>query len=89
MQSRERATEYEIYEDAVRRCCGGLVESLPHDEQALLWLWSDNFYETWDNQMPHEIPYSPRLEETVAQELYERVWQAAEDEILPDNKLDR
>ncbi len=36
---------------------------------------------------PHQA--SPRLEETVAQELYERVWQAAEEEVLPDDKLYR
>jgi hypothetical protein len=80
---REESHCFEVYVETFERQCQFVVEELPRDEQGLLWLRSDGYWDC-DFQADYEgkIPYGDTITEAVARELYRRVVEIAENEEL-------
>lgn len=70
---------FEMYEDMILSIARDIVLGMPEEEQGLLWLYCDEFYDPeWEDQ----IPYGDPVEGAVAQAIYGRVFSFAADEEL-------
>jgi len=72
----EESFFFEAYEDTFRDMCRRLVTTMPEDEQALLWLTSDAYF-NGDRDLP---PNGEELATAIEEELYQRLCAAAADE---------
>lgn len=75
----EESYFFEIYVETIETLCRCLTEDLPVDEQALLWLTTDDYFDL-DEGDP--LPYGDTMVEAVAAEIYRRVYRFAEVEPL-------
>lgn len=85
----EESLAFEVYEEAIRATCGGVVAGLSREVQGLLWLATDQFNE---REPPEEIPYGDPITEALLESLYARVCELAEGEELkydPNDDLAR
>jgi hypothetical protein len=80
---------YEAYEETIRAICRGVAEALPREEQGLLWLWTDEYYD-WliVAEDDDEIPYGDPVLDALENEFFRRVYSAAANVELPD-RLER
>lgn len=69
----EHSLAFGVYEETIRLICRGVAESLPREEQGLLWMWTDD-YLGWEG---NDIPYGDPVIEALEDELYRRVCTAA------------
>jgi len=69
----EHFFSFDVYEETIRLICRGVVESLPREEQGLLWMWTDDYWDWKGNDIPYGDPVLKSLED----ELYRRVCTAA------------
>jgi len=74
----EHSIYFDAYEDTILGICRSVVQSLPKDEQSLLWLQSDAYFD-WDED-EEDPPSDQELQDALTQELYARVCQIAADE---------
>jgi hypothetical protein len=79
----------DAYEETIRAICRGVAEALPREEQGLLWLWTDEYYD-WlsEAEDDDEIPYGDPVLDALENEFFRRVCSAAADVELPD-RLER
>jgi hypothetical protein len=84
----EHSFSYEAYEDTIRAICREVAKKLPQEEQGLLWLWTDGYW-NWDEEEDGtEIPYGDPVLDALEDAFFGRVNGAADDLELPD-RLDR
>ena len=65
----EESLVFDAYEDTFLDMCGRLVITMPEDEQALLWLTSDAYF-NGDRDLP---PDGDELVNAIVEELYRRL----------------
>ncbi|GEM_PF-1945545 len=79
----EESPLFYAYEETIRGLCRSVVEALPQDEQSLLWLLSDGYF---DDGSPSAG--APMLD-AVEDELYNRIWSiGADEDLLSDQEED-
>jgi hypothetical protein len=72
----EESVYFEFYEQTIRDFCARRVADLDEQRRGLLWLWSNAYYKwTADDR-----PCAAIIAEGVADEIYERVCRAADEE---------
>lgn len=87
---REHSVVFAAYEDTIQRMCAGYISELDREQQQLLWIWSKAYFH-WDDE-DDEMPWGDFVKGDVAQELYDRVCDVANNEELvvdPDDERDR
>jgi hypothetical protein len=72
----EHSILFDAYEDTIQGLCNKVVVSLPEEEQALLWLRSDAYFDSDEET----IPKGQRLVNEITEELYREVSSIASDE---------
>jgi hypothetical protein len=80
----ERSVMFRAYEDTIFRICEKLLKGLPQEELHLLWLVSDAYFNSNDDD--EVIPVRDQLVYQVAQELFSCVQGIATDEPLESER---
>lgn len=85
---REQSFAFDVYESSIRSVCRGVVDEMPQDERALLWLFTEAWLD-WDEEavIPHGSMIDQALEDSFCQQIVEH----AENEPLkhdPDEESD-
>lgn len=75
----EESIDYDMYVETIREVCKSLMETLPGDEQMLLWCYTDEYDEE------DEVALGSHLVEAVGEELFTRVTHLAGAESLSPN----
>jgi hypothetical protein len=87
---REQSYVFDLYEEVIQDICTRRVAGIDRDKKKLLWLWSDGYGKTWVDK--DKVSLDDVEEEAIAEELYDRLQAAAENEELaidPDVERDR
>ena len=75
---------FEFYESTIMGICREVVEALPKEEQGLLWLWSDGWYDWDEEEDGGEIPYGDQVVADLELQIYSRlVFHAGSIELPP------
>jgi hypothetical protein len=69
----EHSFAFDVYEETIRLICRSIAESLPREEQGLLWMGTDDYLD-WEG---NDLPYGDPVIEALEDELYKRVCTAA------------
>src|ERR1700737_2731309 len=71
---------FEMYEDVIRDICYRQVSGLDHEQQQLLWLWTEGYADSWVEK--DEVSIDDFEDEPAAKELYDRVFSVAASEVF-------
>lgn len=80
----ERYVMFGAYEDTISRICDRIVNELPVEERQLLWLVSDAYFNTSNDD--DILPVNGQLLADVVEELYRRVCEIAGNEPLESER---
>lgn len=70
---------YQAYVDTILDICREVAEKLPQEEQGLLWLWTDDYWNWDEEEYGTEIPYGDPVLDALEDEFFGRVFSAADD----------
>lgn len=73
----EHSVFYESYEETIRSLCYQFIESLPEEERALLWHYSEAYFDRDDT-----LPDPTTIVDDLTEEFFNRIWGIAADEDL-------
>ena len=87
---REQSDVFDLYQEVIQDICTRRVRGVDRDKTTLLWLWSEGYGKTWVDK--DKVSLDDVEEEAIAEELYDRLQAAAENEELaidPDVERDQ
>ncbi|MBI3805397.1 MAG: hypothetical protein HY282_16740 [Nitrospirae bacterium] len=81
----EESPLFYAYEETIRGLCRSVIQALPQDEQSLLWLLSDGYFDSDNDSSSAGAPTLDAVED----ELYNRIWSiGADEDLLSDQEED-